>query len=103
MELAAESRPCVEYLMGNHVFAQRMFRHDPSVMLYAPLRTAIYVDHDDRTWFTIDQTDSARFRQTRATAEESWPDIKQCGVWNGAVVTSGALAVVLRTVGSTHD
>ncbi|WP_326568927.1 DUF302 domain-containing protein [Amycolatopsis rhabdoformis] len=55
MELAAESRPCVEYLMGNHVFAQRMFRHDPSVMLYAPLRTAIYVDGDDRTWFTIDQ------------------------------------------------
>lgn len=55
MELAAESRPCVQYLMGNHVFAQRMFQHDPSVMLYAPLRTAIYVDHDDRTWFTIDQ------------------------------------------------
>lgn len=60
MALAAESRPCVEYLMGNHVFAQRMFRHDPSVMLYAPLRTAIYVDHDDRTWFTIDQP-STRF------------------------------------------
>ncbi|MEV6903406.1 DUF302 domain-containing protein [Amycolatopsis sp. NPDC051372] len=60
MELAAESRPCVEYLMGNHVFAQRMFRHDPAVMLYAPLRTAIYVDHDDRTWFTIDQP-STRF------------------------------------------
>jgi hypothetical protein len=60
MALAAESRPCVEYLMGNHVYAQRMFRHDPSVMLYAPLRTAIYVDHDDRTWFTIDQP-STRF------------------------------------------
>lgn len=55
MELAAESHACVEYLMGNHVFAQRMFQHDPSVMLYAPLRTAIYVDHDNRTWFTIDQ------------------------------------------------
>lgn len=60
MELAAESRPCVEYLMGNHVFAQRMFQHDPSVMLYAPLRTAIHVDHEDRTWFTIDQP-STRF------------------------------------------
>ncbi|WIX77036.1 DUF302 domain-containing protein [Amycolatopsis carbonis] len=60
MELAAESRPCAEYLMGNHVYAQRMFRHDPSVMLYAPLRTAIYVDHDDRTRFTIDQP-STRF------------------------------------------
>ncbi|MGW4488945.1 DUF302 domain-containing protein [Amycolatopsis sp. NPDC004368] len=60
MELAAASRPCVEYLMGNHVFAQRMFRHDPAVMLYAPLRTAIHVDHDDRTWFVIDQP-STRF------------------------------------------
>ncbi len=46
--------------MGNHVFAQRMFQHDPSVMLYAPPRTAIYVDRDDRTWFTIGQP-STRF------------------------------------------
>jgi hypothetical protein len=60
MKLAAESRPCAEYLMGNHVYAQRMFQHDPSVMLYAPLRTAIYVDREDRTWFTIDQP-STRF------------------------------------------
>ncbi|QUQ68845.1 DUF302 domain-containing protein [Kutzneria sp. CA-103260] len=60
MALAAESRPCTEYLMGNHVFAQRMFRHDPAVMLYAPLRTAIYVDRDEHTWFAIDQP-STRF------------------------------------------
>lgn len=26
---------CVEYLMGNHTIAERMFRHDPSVMLHA--------------------------------------------------------------------
>jgi len=28
-----------QYLMGNHTIAERMFRHDPAVMLHAPLRT----------------------------------------------------------------
>lgn len=27
---------CTEYLMGNHVIAERMFRHDPSAVLHAP-------------------------------------------------------------------
>jgi hypothetical protein len=31
-----------------------MYRHDPSVMLYAPLRTAIFVDAESRTRFAID-------------------------------------------------
>ncbi|GAA3434250.1 hypothetical protein [Kutzneria kofuensis] len=60
MRLSGRSRPCVEYLMGNHIYAQRMYRHNPGVMLYAPLRTAIHVDYDDRTWFTVDQP-STRF------------------------------------------
>ena len=30
-----------QYLMGNHTIAERMFRHDPSVMLHAPLRTQL--------------------------------------------------------------
>ncbi|PMR57413.1 hypothetical protein C1A38_30030 [Verrucosispora sp. ts21] len=41
MSLAGDSAQSVEYLMGNHTIAERMFRHDPTVMLYAPLRTAI--------------------------------------------------------------
>ncbi len=32
------------YLMGNHTIAERMYRHDPAVMLYAPLRS----DHPHR-------------------------------------------------------
>jgi hypothetical protein len=40
--------------MGNHTLAERMYRHDPSVMLYAPLRTAIFVDAEGRTRFAID-------------------------------------------------
>ena len=30
------------YLMGNHTIAERMYRHDPAVMLHAPLRTLLY-------------------------------------------------------------
>ncbi|TKA00629.1 DUF302 domain-containing protein [Actinacidiphila oryziradicis] len=44
-----------EYLMGNHTIAERMYRHDPSVMLHAPLRTVIYADADGDTYFAVDQ------------------------------------------------
>jgi Domain of unknown function DUF302 len=44
-----------QYLMGNHTIAERMFRHDPSVMLHAPLRTLLYADPDGDTKLTIDQ------------------------------------------------
>jgi Domain of unknown function DUF302 len=43
------------YLMGNHTIAERMFRHEPSVMLHAPLRTVIYADADGDTKFAVDQ------------------------------------------------
>jgi hypothetical protein len=42
MHLAGDSARCSSYLMGNHTIAERMYRHDPGVMLYAPLRTAIH-------------------------------------------------------------
>ncbi|GLY77633.1 hypothetical protein Airi01_059000 [Actinoallomurus iriomotensis] len=60
MNLAGDRWNCVEYLMGDHTTAQRMFTRDPAVMLYAPLRTAIYEDADGRTWFAVDQP-STRF------------------------------------------
>ena len=44
-----------QYLMGNHTIAERMFRHDPSVMLHAPLRTLLYADPDGDTQLAIDQ------------------------------------------------
>lgn len=46
---------CTEYLMGNHVIAERMYRYDPSVMLYAPLRVVIQADEADDAIFVIDQ------------------------------------------------
>jgi hypothetical protein len=50
-----ELRPCTGYLMGSPAIAENLYRHDPAVMLYAPLRTLIYIDADDRTRFAVDQ------------------------------------------------
>jgi hypothetical protein len=44
-----------QYLMGNHTIAERMFRHDPSAMLHAPLRTVLYVDPNGDTKLAVDQ------------------------------------------------
>jgi hypothetical protein len=55
MSLAGDSAPCTAYLMGNHTIAEQMYRYDPSVMLYAPLRTVIYVDAANRTQFAVDR------------------------------------------------
>jgi hypothetical protein len=55
MRLAGDGGSCVAYLMGNHTIAERMFRHDPSVMLHAPLRTAIWSHSDGSARFTLDK------------------------------------------------
>lgn len=60
MRIAGHSRRCTAYLMGNHTIAERMYRKNAGVMLYAPLRTSIYEDNRDRVWFSIDQP-STRF------------------------------------------
>ena len=43
------------YLIGNQTIAEKMIRHEPEVVLYAPLRTAIYEGADGRAFFVIDQ------------------------------------------------
>jgi hypothetical protein len=60
MRLAGDRGRCAEYLMGNHTIAQRMYRYNPAILLYAPLRTAIFEDADTNVWFTLDQP-SSRF------------------------------------------
>jgi uncharacterized protein (DUF302 family) len=55
MALAGDRADCISYLMGNHTIAERMFRHDPRAMLYAPLHTVIWEDADGAAWFTADQ------------------------------------------------
>jgi uncharacterized protein (DUF302 family) len=45
----------VEYLLGNHVIAETMFRHDAMALLYAPLRVLVHSDSEDNAVFSIDQ------------------------------------------------
>jgi Domain of unknown function DUF302 len=67
MRLAGHQRRAITYVMGNNVIAETMFRHDPGIILYAPLRTAIYENAVGRTHFSIDQASSkfASFGDTR--------------------------------------
>jgi uncharacterized protein (DUF302 family) len=58
MTVAGHSVKCVEYLLGNHVTAERMFRHDPAVALYAPLRVVIHCGPGDEAIITFDQPSS---------------------------------------------
>jgi hypothetical protein len=52
----SESRwTATQYLMGNHTIAERMFRHDPAVMLHAPLRVLLYADRVGDTRLAVDQ------------------------------------------------
>jgi hypothetical protein len=60
MRLAGDQGACAAYLMGNHTIAERMYRHDPAVMLYAPLRTTIHQDRHGVTRFSLDRP-STRF------------------------------------------
>jgi hypothetical protein len=55
MHLAGNEASCATYLMGNHTIAERMFRYEPAVMLYAPLHVTIWGPVNGPTHFTFDQ------------------------------------------------
>ena len=57
--VAGHDVKAVEYLLGNHVIAETMFRHDPVALLYAPLRVLVYSDPDSNAVFSMDQPSSA--------------------------------------------
>ncbi|MFG2041763.1 hypothetical protein [Dactylosporangium sp. NPDC048998] len=52
---SVRSWSAMQYLMGNHTIAERMYRYDPSVMLHAPLRTLLYTDPGGGTRLAVDQ------------------------------------------------
>ena len=68
----------ITYMMGNNVIVETMFRHDAGVMLYAPLRTAIYEDNTGRVHFSIDQpsTKFASFGDPRISEVGLQLDVK---------------------------
>jgi len=53
--IAGHKARSVIYLMGNHTIAETMYRHDPSIMLYAPLRLCLYEDRGGGAHLSIDQ------------------------------------------------
>jgi uncharacterized protein (DUF302 family) len=53
--VAGHKARSVIYLMGNHTIAETMYRHDPGVVLYAPLRLCLYEDLDGNAHLSIDQ------------------------------------------------
>jgi len=57
--VAGHDVKAVEYLVGNHVIAETMFRHDPRALLYAPLRLLVYSGPDGNAVFSMDQPSSA--------------------------------------------
>ncbi|MEV0713224.1 hypothetical protein [Asanoa sp. NPDC050611] len=75
MRLAHDPGECVVYLMGNHVLAERMYRHDQAVMMYAPLRPMI-ASRDGETHFIIEQP-SATFASFGAVGHD---DIAEVGL-----------------------
>lgn len=54
MTASGSTGRATEYLMGNHTIAERMYRHDPGVMLHAPLRTLLYAGPES-TVLAVDQ------------------------------------------------
>jgi hypothetical protein len=55
MSMAGNTTKAVEYLLGNHVIAESMFRHDPRALLYAPLRVLVFSDAEGDAVFSLDQ------------------------------------------------
>jgi hypothetical protein len=58
MGLAGNSHRATEYLLGNHVIAETMYRHNPAVALYVPLRCAVY-ETTEGARFTMEQPSTA--------------------------------------------
>lgn len=55
VRLAGDQAAGVAYLMGNHTIMERMYRHEPAVLLYAPLHTVIWGDPEASAYFTFDK------------------------------------------------
>ena len=53
--LAGHKARSVIYLMGNHTIAETMYRHDPGIMLYAPLRLCLYEGLDGVAHLSVDR------------------------------------------------
>ena len=88
MSLAGDPARCTAYLMGNQTIAEQMYRHDPSVMLYAPLRTAIYIDCQCGGYWRVNRSWSCCRPRRFASSWTSWPTAS-CARWTVLTVSTG--------------
>ncbi len=72
MSLAGHSHRATEYLLGNHAIAETMYRHDPAIAQYVPMRCAIY-EIEGGIRFVIEQP-------SRALASLGSHEIAEVGV-----------------------
>jgi len=91
MAFAGHQGQAVEYLLGNHVIAETMYRRDRNALLYAPLRVLVFSDSAGDAVFGIDQPSTV-------FAGLHDPDIAATGV-----LLDGKVSGLLRAIGVAVD
>jgi hypothetical protein len=83
MKLVGHRTRAITYMVGNNVIVETMFRHEPGVMLYAPLRTAIYEDNAGHVHLSIDQPSSkfASFGDPRTPSSQTLRRKPRTSLW----------------------
>ena len=91
MTTAGDGQLGTACLMGDHAITKQMYRCDPAVMLYAPLRTVIYIGAHDRTMFAVDQPSTvfASLAGPAITQVGTELDHKLAGLLNALDVRAG--------------
>ena len=59
MRVGGADIPSAVYLIGDYATAARMFRHDPSALLYTPIRVELHATRAGGTVLSVDQPSSS--------------------------------------------
>jgi uncharacterized protein (DUF302 family) len=59
LKLFHHTQRCITYTIGNLVMAETMYRHDPAVLLYVPLRLALHETAEGGVVLSFDQPSTA--------------------------------------------
>jgi uncharacterized protein (DUF302 family) len=59
LKLFRHTQRCITYTIGNLVMAETMYQHDPTVLLYVPLRLALHETADGNVVLSFDQPSTA--------------------------------------------
>jgi hypothetical protein len=59
LKLFRHTQRCITYTIGNLVLAETMYQHDPTVLLYIPLRLALHETANGSVMLSFDQPSTA--------------------------------------------